>query len=126
MLAEFRAFLLKHNVMAVAIGFILGAAVGKVVTAVVNDLVMPIVGAFTPAGDWRTMTVAIGKANFLVGDFLGALLDLLIIAVVVFLLAKALLRPAPGPETKNCPACAEVIAKEARRCKYCTEVLAAA
>ena len=73
MVAEFRAFLLKHNVMAVAIGFILGAAVGKVVTALVTDLIMPIVGAFTPAGDWRTMTVQLGNATFLVGDFLGAL-----------------------------------------------------
>jgi large conductance mechanosensitive channel len=126
MVAEFRAFLLKHNVMAVAIGFILGAAVGKVVTALVTDLIMPIVGAFTPAGDWRTMTMQIGNATFLVGDFLGALLDFFIIAVVVFLIGKALLRPGPSPETKNCPACAEIIAKEARRCKYCTEVLAGA
>ena len=126
MFAEFRAFLLKHNVMAVAIGFILGAAVGKVVTALVNDLIMPIVGAFTPAGDWRTMTVQLGNATFLVGDFMGALLDFFIIAVVVFMLGKALLRPAPSPETKTCPACTEVVAKEARRCKYCTEVLAGA
>ena len=126
MFAEFRAFLLKHNVMVVAIAFILGAAVGKVVTALVNDLIMPIVGALTPSGDWRAMTAQMGGATFLVGDFMGALLDFLIIALVVFLIAKALLRPAPSPETKTCPACAEVIAKEARRCKYCTEVLAGA
>lgn len=124
MFAEFRAFLLKHNVMVVAIAFILGAAVGKVVTAMVNDLIMPIVGALTPSGEWRTMTAQIGNATFLVGDFMGALLDFLIIALVVYMMAKALLRPAPSPETKTCPACAEVIAKEARRCKYCTEVLA--
>lgn len=125
MVAEFRAFLLKHNVMAVAIGFILGAAVGKVVTAMVNDLIMPIIGAVTPSGDWRAMTMQVGNATFLVGDFLGALLDFFIIAIVVFFIGKALLKPAPSPETKACPACTEVIAKEARRCKYCTEVLAA-
>ncbi|MGH9649337.1 MAG: MscL family protein, partial [Terriglobales bacterium] len=72
MIGEFRQFLLKNNVTALAIGFILGAAVGKVVTALVSDFVMPFVGMITPSGEWRQITYETGGARFLVGDFLGA------------------------------------------------------
>ena len=121
MYQEFKAFLQKYNVMALAIAFILGAAVGKVVTALVADLIMPIIGMAVPGGDWRQIAIQAGSAKFLVGDFAGACLDFLIIAVVVFMIGKALVKPAPTPDTKTCPACQEVIASAARRCKYCTE-----
>src|SRR5205085_10148312 len=124
MYQEFKAFLQKYNVMALAIAFILGAAIGKVVTALVTDLIMPIIGMAIPSGDWRQITVQAGSAKFLVGDFAGAVLDFVIIALVVFMIAKALIKPAPTPDTKTCPACTEVIASNARRCKYCTETLA--
>ncbi len=123
MFSEFKAFLLKHNVMALAIGFILGAAVGKVVTATVTDLIMPLVGMVTPGGQWREITVELAGSKFLVGDFLGAVVDFAIIALVVFLAGKTLLQPGPTPETKSCPACIEVIAKAATRCRYCTQAV---
>ncbi|MGH9579543.1 MAG: large conductance mechanosensitive channel protein MscL [Terriglobales bacterium] len=123
MISEFKAFLLKHNVMALAIGFILGAAVGKVVTATVNDLVMPLVGMVTPGGEWREITLQAGGSKFLVGNFLGAVVDFVIIALVVFLAGKTLLKPGPAPATKNCPACTEAIAQAATRCKYCTQAV---
>ena len=64
-----------------------------------------------------------GSAKFLVGDFAGAVLDFILIALVVFFIGKALLKPAPTPETKTCPACLEVIAKAATRCKHCTSAV---
>ncbi len=123
MVGEFRQFLLKNNVMALATGFILGAAVGKVVTALVNDFIMPFIGMIAPSGEWRQITFEAGGAKFLAGDFLGAVVDFVIIALVVFLAAKTLLRPEPeppAPPSKNCPACTEAIPAAASRCKFCT------
>lgn len=124
MYSEFKAFLAKNNIMALAVAFIMGAAVGKLVSALVNDLIMPVVGAILPSGDWRQITFQAGNAKFLLGDFAGTVLDFAIISFVVFLIGKALIKPAPTPETKTCSACQEVIAAKATRCKYCTEVLA--
>ncbi|MGH9578549.1 MAG: large conductance mechanosensitive channel protein MscL [Terriglobales bacterium] len=126
MIGEFRQFLLKNNVTALAIGFILGAAVGKVVTALVSDFVMPFVGMITPSGEWRQITYETGGAKFLVGDFLGAVVDFVIIALVVFLAGKTLLKPAPEPPpppSKSCPACTEAIPAAATRCKFCTQTV---
>ena len=121
MITEFKAFLQKNNVMALAIGFILGAAVGKVVTATVNDLLMPIIGLAIPSGDWRQIAIPIRSSKLLVGDFLGAVLDFIIIAFAVFMIGKMFLKPEPTPDTKICPHCTEVVAKAASRCKYCTQ-----
>jgi large conductance mechanosensitive channel len=126
MVGEFRQFLLKNNVTALAIGFILGAAVGKVVTALVTDFIMPLVGIITPSGEWRQITYEAAGAKFLVGDFLGVVVDFVIIALVVFLAAKSLLKPEPeppAPATKDCPACKEAIAAAATRCKFCTSAV---
>ena len=123
MVSEFRQFLLKNNVMALATGFILGAAIGKVVTALVSDLIMPFVGMVTPSGEWRQIAYEAGGAKFLVGDLLGAVVDFVIIALVVFLATKTLFQPEPEPPaapSKNCPACTEAIPLAAVRCKFCT------
>jgi large conductance mechanosensitive channel len=98
MLDEFKVFLTKSNALALAIGVIIGASTGKVVTAVVDDLLMPIVGLLLPAGDWRearivlkTATDATGKVSesaIKYGDFLGTLIDFTLIAVIIFLLVK--------------------------------------
>ena len=120
MYQEFKAFLQKYNVMALAIAFILGAAIGKVVSALVTDIIMPVIGVAVHSGEWRQITFQLGTAKFLVGDFLGSVIDFVIIALIIFLIAKALIKPAPTPETKTCPECTEVIASAARRCKYCT------
>ncbi len=126
MVGEFRQFLLKNNVMALAIGFILGAAVGKVVTALVSDFIMPLVGIITPSGEWQQFTYQAAGAKFLVGDFLAAVVDFVIIALVVFMATKSLFKPEPeppAPPTKNCPACTEAIAVAATRCKFCTSTV---
>lgn len=90
--AEFKDFLKKYQVLGLAVAFIIGLASTKLVTALVNDLVMPIVGAVVPGGGWRTATLDIGSMKFLVGDFVGALIDFAIIALVVFSIVKFIMR----------------------------------
>lgn len=121
MYQEFKAFLQKYNVMALAIAFILGVAIGKVVTALVADLIMPLIGLVMPAVEWKQWFLSVGSQKVMIGDFIGAVIDFIIIAFVVFILGKALVKPAPTPETKTCPHCLEVIAAGATHCKYCTQ-----
>lgn len=120
---EFKAFILRENVLALAIAVVIGAAMGKVVTAVVDDFIMPIVGAVAPAGSWQKMTIDVGSVRFLVGDFLSALVNFLIIGFVVWRISKAFLTPAPapaGPAVKLCPYCKMAIDPAATRCPHCT------
>jgi large conductance mechanosensitive channel len=89
--AEFMAFIGKAGVIGLAIGFIMGTYVGKVVSALVQDIIMPIPGALIPGGDWRKaiFSLPIGQGmNFAVGDFVGVIVDFLIVACVVFIIAK--------------------------------------
>jgi len=128
MLREFKAFILKENVLALAIAVVLGAAFGKVVTAVVDDFVMPIVAAVTPGGTWRTATLDVGAVKFGVGDFLSVALNFLIVGFVVWRISKAFVREEPvpaGPLTKPCPYCRMNIDPEASRCPHCTSELGA-
>jgi large conductance mechanosensitive channel len=123
---DFKQFLVKENVLALAIAVVLGAAMSKLVTAVVNDFIMPIISAVTPAGDWRQYSIDVGPVRFLVGDFLGALLDFLIIAFVVWRISKAFIRPAAAaekPATRECPHCRSMIDARATRCAHCTATL---
>jgi large conductance mechanosensitive channel len=90
--AEFSEFLKKYQVLGLAVAFIIGAAATKLVTAIANDLVMPIVGAVVPGGDWRTATFDVGTIKFLVGDFVGAVIDFAIIALVIFMIVKFIMK----------------------------------
>jgi large conductance mechanosensitive channel len=120
---EFKGFILRENVLALAIAVVIGAAIGKVVTAVVDDFIMPIVGAVTPGGEWQKATFDVGSIKFGVGDFLSNLLNFLIIAFVVWRISKAFIPPAPavtGPVTKQCPFCMMNIDPKASRCPHCT------
>jgi large conductance mechanosensitive channel len=89
---EFMDFLNKYGVIGLAIAFVMGAAISKLVTALVTDLIMPIIGALIPGGDWRKATLDIGNIKFMVGDFVGALIDFIIIAIVIFLIVKAIVK----------------------------------
>jgi large conductance mechanosensitive channel len=89
--AEFKDFLGKAGVLGLAIGFIMGTYIGKVVSALVQDIIMPIPGALIPGGDWRKaiVSVSVGNGlNFAVGDFAGVIIDFLIVAAVIFVIAK--------------------------------------
>jgi large conductance mechanosensitive channel len=89
--AEFMDFLGKAGVLGLAVGFIMGTYIGKVVSALVQDLIMPIPGALIPGGDWRkaVASIPVGNGmNFAVGDFVGVIIDFLIVASVIFVIAK--------------------------------------
>ncbi len=85
---EFVGFLNKHKVIGLAIAFIIGGAATKLVTAIVQDIVMPVIGVLIPGGDWRLATLQLGPVKLMVGDFAGALIDFIIVAAVVFMLVK--------------------------------------
>ena len=87
---EFMEFLNKYGVIGLAIAFIIGGAAGRLVSALVTDLLMPIIAVIVPGGEWRTTVFAVGPVKFMLGDFAGALIDFIIIALVVFMLSKQL------------------------------------
>ena len=92
---DFMAFIKTGNLLAVAIAFVIGGLIASLVTAIVSDLIMPIVGAFLPKGDWQTTAffVNIGNGmNFTLGHFLGAVINFIIVALVVFFIARAAVR----------------------------------
>jgi len=127
---ELKGFALKGNVVDLAVAVVIGGAFGKIVSAFVADVIMPIVSLVLPSGDWRSSGVILRHAadpkNDVVlrwGDVLGAMFDFAIIAVVLFLVIDKLLRArqAPAqPTTKTCPFCMETIPKAATRCRACT------
>jgi large conductance mechanosensitive channel len=122
---EFKAFSMKGNVIDLAVAVVIGAAFSKIVTALVSEIVMPLVGKVMPTGDW----VAYEVGGIRIGVVLGALLDFMIVAFVLFLVVvklmgtmqRALHRGGPEePVTKVCTECLEVIPYAARRCRACT------
>lgn len=96
MLGEFKEFLRQHNVVGLAVAVVIGGAVGKLVTALVSDLIMPILGVVTPSGNWREAVLQVGPIKFGAGDFIGALIDFVIIAAVVFLIVKTVIKDEPA------------------------------
>jgi large conductance mechanosensitive channel len=123
---EFKAFLVKENVLALAIAVVVGGALNKLVTALVDDFIMPIVAVATPdPKSWQTQ-VAPGPIPFKIGDFGSALVNFLIVGFVAWRISKAFIRPAAAaaaPATKNCPFCKMSIDAAASRCAHCTSQL---
>ena len=87
---EFMEFLNRYGIIGLAIGFIIGGAAGNLVSAMVADILMPIITFFIPGGAWRDAVLTIGRINISIGHFVGSLIDFLIIALVVFVLVKRL------------------------------------
>jgi len=85
---EFMAFLNKHKVIGLAVAFIIGAAAAKLVSALVSDIIMPIIAVLIPGGDWRTFVLQLGPVKLLIGDFAGAVIDFVIVAFVIFMIVK--------------------------------------
>jgi large conductance mechanosensitive channel len=134
--SEFKQFLLKQNALALAIGVIIGASIGKIVSAIADDVINPIVGLLLPAGDWRSAKVVLSRATDVTGkitenaiaygDLIGRTIDFFIIGIVIFLIAKAFIPKASSKITvKTCPECEENIPIGARRCKACGQPQAA-
>jgi large conductance mechanosensitive channel len=120
MIRGFKEFLLKNNVLALAIAVIVGGAVGKVVTSLAQDIIMPLVSPALPSGDWRKAEITIAGSAIKWGAFLGNVIDFVIIAFIVYLMTKALIKEAPPAPTKTCPRCKEALVLDATKCKFCT------
>ena len=125
----FRTFLLRGNVVDLAIAVVIGVAFTAVVTAFVKDLVTPLIAALGGKPDFAGLYFAINKSRFLYGDFINAIVAFLIIAAVVYFLvvipytamvARSRKEPPADPTTKKCPECLSEIPKDARRCAFCT------
>jgi large conductance mechanosensitive channel len=137
---DFKKFAFKGNVVDLAVGVVIGAAFGKIVTALVADFFMPLVALVMPSGDWRSSGIVVRAApdpkdNVMLRyrDFLGAVLDFAIVALVLFIVVSKIIKAAEGrllkpaaATTKECPFCFETVPIKATRCKGCTSVLGAA
>lgn len=144
MLKDFKAFVMRGNVLDLAVGFIMGAAFGTIVTSLVNDVIMPPIGLALGKVDFSSLYVllapggkaappygsladakAAGAVTLNYGVFVNSVVSFLIVAFVVFLLVRAVTKlqkpdPAAPPTTKACPACAMSIPIQASRCPHCT------
>jgi large conductance mechanosensitive channel len=130
MIKGFKEFLFKNNVLALAIAVIVGGAVGKVVSSLAADVIMPVISLLLPSGEWRSAQLVLSQSTgadgkpvlnaIKYGSFVGTVVDFLIIAIVIYLLTKSFIKEAPAAPTKSCPRCKEAVALEATRCKFCT------
>lgn len=144
-ISEFKEFAAKGNVIDLAVGFILGAAFGKIVTSLVNDIIMPPIGMLLGGVNFADLFISLdgksypslaaataaGAPIIAYGSFINVIIEFLIIALALFFIIKAINRlkreePPAAPNTKDCPYCKESIAKEAVRCPHCTSDLAKA
>jgi large conductance mechanosensitive channel len=125
----FKAFLLRGNVVELAVAVVIAVAFGLVITAFVKDLVTPLVAALFGKPDFGALTFTINNSKFLYGDFINAVLSFLIVAAVIYFfvvvpytaaLARARKEPPADPTTKKCPECLSEIPIDARRCAFCT------
>lgn len=134
MFKGFREFILRGNVVDMAIGVVIGVAFGGIVTAFVKDLLTPLIAALVGKPDFSAYMFEINGSKFLVGDFLNALISFLLIAAAVYyfvvLPVNALMErvkrnePAAAPATKKCPECKSDIPIDARKCAFCTSQVA--
>ena len=134
MLKDFKKFILRGNTVDLAVAVVIGAAFGAIVTALVKDLITPLIAAIGGQPDFSKLKFTVNGSQFLYGDFVNAVITFVIIASVVFflivqpvnnLMTRATRNKAtPEPSTQKCPECLSEIPKAARRCAFCTTKLA--
>jgi large conductance mechanosensitive channel len=133
MLKGFKDFILRGNVIDMAVGIIIGASFGTVVSSLVKDLLTPLIAAVVKAPDFSRLSLTLNGSNFLYGDFINALISFLIVAATVYFFVvmpinKIMERfhknqPQEPPKTKNCPHCLSEIPMAAKRCAHCTQLV---
>lgn len=133
MLRDFRQFLLRGNMVDLAVAVVIGVAFGAVITALVADFITPLIAALGGQPDFSTLTFEINGSTFKYGHFINQLLSFVIIAAVVFffvvrpinqLVARSRKEPPADPTTKKCSECLSEVPIAAKRCAFCTSVLA--
>ncbi|HEY8292733.1 MAG TPA: large conductance mechanosensitive channel protein MscL [Thermomicrobiales bacterium] len=131
---DFKAFILRGNVVDLAVGIIIGAAFGTVVAAFVKDLITPLIAAIGGKPDFAALGFTINHSRFLLGDFINAVVSFLIIALVVFffvvrpvnaLMNRRKTETPVDPMTRECPYCMSSIPTAATRCAFCTQEVSA-
>lgn len=129
LLNDFKQFLLRGNVVDLAVAVVVGTAFGAVVTALVRDILTPLIAAIFGKPDFSQLTFTIHNSHFLYGDLINFIIAFVTIAAAVFffvvvpvnaLLARSRTEPPPDPTVRKCPECLSEIPAEARRCAYCT------
>jgi large conductance mechanosensitive channel len=133
MLKGFRDFILRGNVVDLAVAFIMGAAFNAIVSSLVNDVIMQFIAAFVGKPDFRALKFAVNGTPIMIGNFLTATVSFLIVAFAVYFflvlpinkLTTLTRKPAPAaaPTTKTCPECLSEIPIAARRCSHCTQLV---
>jgi large conductance mechanosensitive channel len=131
MLSGFKQFILRGNVVDLAVGVVIGAAFGSVVTAFTKDLLTPLIAAIVGKPDFSAINFTINGSVFPIGDFINAAVSFLLVAGAVYffvvtpinaLIARMRKAPVPAdPTTKKCPECLSEIPIDARRCGFCTQ-----
>jgi large conductance mechanosensitive channel len=134
MFKGFRQFVFRGNVVDLAVAVVIGAAFGSVVTALVKDLLTPLIAAVVGAPDFSAIQFTVNGSQFLVGDFINAVVAFLLISAAVYFFVVAPMNAfiarqhrgeaPPDPTTKKCPECLSEVAIAARRCAFCTSALA--
>jgi large conductance mechanosensitive channel len=131
-LSEFRGFLLKTNALALAIGVIIGGALGTVVNSLVNDIIMPPIGVLLGGVDFSQLKIILKQAvggnpatevAIRWGAFINAVVAFIVIAFVVWQISKSFIREPPPAEAKTCPFCREPNAVEATKCRACASAI---
>jgi len=130
MLSEFRKFILRGNVVDLAIAVVVGAAFGAVVSALVKDVITPLLGAVGGQPDFSRLTFTLNHSKFMYGEFLNAVISFLLVATALFFLVVQPLnhlqtriarnKTPEEPSERKCPECLSDIPKAASRCKFCT------
>ena len=129
---EFKDFVMRGNVMDMAVGVIVGGAFGAIVTSLVDDVLGPIIGMILGGIDFSKLAITVGSANLMIGNFIQAIINFLIIALVLFAVLKAfntasakMKKPEEpaAPATKICPFCMSEINKDAKKCAFCASEL---
>lgn len=131
MLKGFKDFLLRGNIVDLAVAVVIGGAFGTIVNALVKDIITPLIGAFGGQPDFSDLYFSINNSKFMIGDFLNALLSFIIISIVIYFLVmlpmnKVITKLKSGEEVatdKVCPQCLSLIPIHAKKCKFCTSQL---
>ncbi|MBI5139351.1 large conductance mechanosensitive channel protein MscL [Candidatus Nomurabacteria bacterium] len=131
MLQEFKQFLLRGNVVDLAVGVVVGAAFGTIVSALVADLLTPLIAAIAKVPDFSDLSFTINDSKFMYGHFINALISFILVASAVFffvvkpmnvLIARSRKEPSTDPTTKKCKECLSEIPIGAKRCSHCTQL----
>jgi large conductance mechanosensitive channel len=129
---EFKQFLLRGNVVDLAVGVVVGASFGTIVSALVSDLLTPLIAAIAKVPDFSELSFTINGSKFMYGHFINSLISFILVSGSVFffivkpmnmLIARSRKEPAADPTTKKCKECLSEIPLEAKRCSHCTQLV---